>query len=49
MVKKLLTSVQYTEKCQQKLHSAEKVKKVAVQNAERKFLKAKVINFRKLI
>ena len=49
MVKKLLTSHQYTEKCQSRLLSAEKVKKVAVQNAQRKLLKAKVIHFRKLI
>ena len=49
MVKKLLTQVQYTEKCQNRLHSAEKVKKVAVQNAQRKLLKAKVITLRKIV
>ena len=49
MVKKLLTQVQYTEKCQNRLLSTEKVKKVAVQNAQRKLLKAKVITLRKIV
>jgi len=49
MVKKLLTAAQYTEKCQSRLHSVEKVKKVAVQNAQRKLLKAKLNHFRKVI
>ena len=49
MVKKWLTSSEYTRKCQDRLLSAEKLKKVRKQEGDRKVVSAELRYYRKIV